>query len=298
MATAKQTFETNLKNLNDIINIKLGITANKPKRTISQIVSAVSSMNVTKSMVLTEHTSLEDNKSLYIVDPDHDDQAVGTYSYYRLGELLFVRLNSLEPFGSTTSFSLVNFPDFTFDPIKFAYNYIDGSQSKLGGELYFSLADSRRVNVRYYLNSDSPVKNAKNLKYAVGQWFCLKVFSFIEEFDNFAVDIESEKKNILDAKNNVVGSYTFYKLGSLVLININSYDNKESLTECQLEDFPVKLYITNICSFSDYINDEPIYGNLVVTSNGKLSGALSTGSTDLNDILPSAMNQWFTIIGN
>jgi hypothetical protein len=51
------------------------------------------------------------------------------------------------------------------------------------------------------------------------------------------------------------------------------------------------LYITNVCSFSDYINDEPIYGNLVATSNGKLSGALSTGSTDLNDILPSAMNQ-------
>ena len=299
MATAKQTFNSNLNSLNDVINAKLGITSGT-KRTIAQILSAVSNMHVVQSIVVTEYKSLEDNKSLYIIDPNHDNQMVGTYAFYRVGELLFIKFDSLTPIGDSEYFELVNFPTFTFDPIKLAYNYIDASQTNLGGEVQFSLVDedSSRVRIRYYSNSDMPAKNASNLQYATGQWFCLKVFSFIDEFENFDIDINSETKAILDNKNNKIGSYTYYKLGQLLLINFESYDTKEELSEGILEDFPIKLYASAICSFADYDGKEPIYGNLNFKNKGKFSGALSTQITNLTEVIPHALNQWFTVVGN
>ena len=52
MPTNKQTFEANMKQLSDVINAKRGITASN-KQTIAQMITAVSSMNVVKSLILT-----------------------------------------------------------------------------------------------------------------------------------------------------------------------------------------------------------------------------------------------------
>ena len=299
----KSNFESQLTRLNTILRNKIGTSytgyKGRATHTISEMVDAVAnSLGAAKGFIVTWNAALDEDKSLFIIDPDHNNQVVGTYSYYRLGELLFIRLNSLETKEISSCYTLINFPALTFDLTKSSYSYILNGQSKLGGEIAFSLTDSNRVNLRYYLNSDEISKDASNLKYAVGQWFCLKVFSFIEDFENYEIDISSGSSTIIDNKNNELGTYSYYKLGKLIMINFNSYTSNNKIFECTLKDFPVNLIAPTTCSFSGYADNKPFYENLVFSETGKLTGTSSKENVSLSDIMLDALNQQFIVIGN